>query len=634
MLSTAVILSLGLVGCGNNDSSETNSKNTSVSGKAIDGYLESALVCLDRNNNNNCDSDEPMSITKKDGSYTLTGVTDEDKQKYAILVKAILGQTKDSDDNGTTVTNAFFLKTPASKPDVVSPLTTMVQNKLESDPTLDVDTAIATVKKSLGVADDINITADYMALKKVDNNNSATYEKLHQVSQVIADTIGESLKKSNISLDDSDAVDASTVILDNLNNNLKTISKQAEDNNFSVSSSVSNMTLEVNATVIEKAKEVKAEAKKIAEAKKTVTDSKDLEAEMKNGGLYTYDFYNWNNTPEIDLDKIAVDSNNEFTYTWQQYSYDVNSSSLVENNQTYPTSFYKSINTKYIPTDDGWKAEDFTWDNDKYTSKVTFNSDGSMNEENQWGKSITTVLSVLNLEGLNINSILDNNKNWWEDSEDDNNSITNFISSEKVFSPDAVMVKAKTEWIEKNNGLNVSGEYCYSDDASKVDKEDMTCSDYGTHFYDVNDSNYDDNLTFASLNDFKNYFAKGSEHYFWADQYKAQVDDNTIYFYDDNNTQKALTGVLKLQTYKKANFYEIIIPKEYTWNYQENTQQSSTDEKTHSTDDDYSQILVEVDGHLRQGYWDKSNYWEIIEYYNKAAIDDIRLSIDEWLQKL
>ena len=63
-------------------------------GVAFDGYLSNAKVCIDRDQNLSCDSDEESVLTNDKGQYTLPsdGV---DLSKYAIIVEVIPHQTTD-----------------------------------------------------------------------------------------------------------------------------------------------------------------------------------------------------------------------------------------------------------------------------------------------------------------------------------------------------------------------------------------------------------------------------------------------------------------------------------------------------------------------------------------------------------
>ncbi|MEC8104037.1 MAG: hypothetical protein VXZ24_07080 [Pseudomonadota bacterium] len=54
---------------GSDNAADDNGTTTSLSGKAADGYLAGARVCLDLNNNTACDDGEPTATTSAGGSY-------------------------------------------------------------------------------------------------------------------------------------------------------------------------------------------------------------------------------------------------------------------------------------------------------------------------------------------------------------------------------------------------------------------------------------------------------------------------------------------------------------------------------------------------------------------------------------
>ena len=73
------LISLFVIGtlsaCGGSSSDAGTDPTVSLAGKAADGYLVDAKVCLDLNANKICDSDEPFAITSAGGVYTLADVT-------------------------------------------------------------------------------------------------------------------------------------------------------------------------------------------------------------------------------------------------------------------------------------------------------------------------------------------------------------------------------------------------------------------------------------------------------------------------------------------------------------------------------------------------------------------------------
>ena len=113
---------LALTACGG------GSDTTSVSTKVVDGAIENALVCIDKNSNGICDPGETQGRTAKDGSVTLD-VPNADVGKYPIL--AIVGTDAIDADNDKVMT-AYTMSAPADRVAVVSPLTTLVQQTVAS----------------------------------------------------------------------------------------------------------------------------------------------------------------------------------------------------------------------------------------------------------------------------------------------------------------------------------------------------------------------------------------------------------------------------------------------------------------------------------------------------------------------
>ena len=76
-IAVSVALSAWLTGCGssgttaNNTSDTTDQTNISIDGKAIDGYLQYATVCLDLSHDGYCQNSEPNTQTDADGKFKL-----------------------------------------------------------------------------------------------------------------------------------------------------------------------------------------------------------------------------------------------------------------------------------------------------------------------------------------------------------------------------------------------------------------------------------------------------------------------------------------------------------------------------------------------------------------------------------
>jgi hypothetical protein len=141
------------------------------------------------------------------------------------------------------------------------------------------------------------------------------------------------------------------------------------------------------------------------------------------------------------------------------------------------------------------------------------------------------------------------------------------------------------------------------------------------------------NLTFTNIGEYKEYFKKDGNHSIYIEGYKAQFDSNgTIYFYDyGSNTPLDVTGELKPQTIKGASFYEISVPDSLKCCVSSDAN-STSDSSESGGRWDYSEILVEIDGKLRQGVWEKSTGWWIEKYFNKPAMDDIQNALEDGLK--
>ncbi|KVK80986.1 hypothetical protein WJ47_11940 [Burkholderia ubonensis] len=173
ILGVSIAAALAACGGGGGDSSTTPTTPTStVTGKAIDGYLAGATVCLDVNNNGVCDSGEPSAITDATGQFSIP--YNGDAIGKTLLVQ-VTPQTRDLSRPANFQFPASFTlsqivqSTPAQ---VISPLTTLVSAQMQTG--LSRTQAIAAVQGMLGSQVDPN--ADYVA-----GNDTATQSRAAQV---------------------------------------------------------------------------------------------------------------------------------------------------------------------------------------------------------------------------------------------------------------------------------------------------------------------------------------------------------------------------------------------------------------------------------------------------------------------
>lgn len=172
---------VALAGCGGG-SGTSSSGTTSVSGVVADGYLVGAKVCLDKNNNKKCDAGEPSATTTAGGSYTLSDVSSADIATYPMLVEVTTSAT---DAERGPVTAGYVLTAPAGKTAFISPLTTLIQNQVETTGVTP-EVAEATIRNSLGLSASTSLFADF---KPADANATTEQKLAASVAKVIATTI-------------------------------------------------------------------------------------------------------------------------------------------------------------------------------------------------------------------------------------------------------------------------------------------------------------------------------------------------------------------------------------------------------------------------------------------------------------
>jgi hypothetical protein len=165
-----------------------------LSGKVADGYLSGARVCLDINRNKKCDADEPSGTSGAGGAYNFQA-TQAQIDAHPLLVE-VTADTIDEDTN-TAVGKAYVMSAPAGS-DFVSPLTTMVQTKIDANPSLSTADAESLVKSNLGLAaqSTASLFEDYVAAKTDSSNtDAAEYGSLHNIAKVTARVMADNYER-------------------------------------------------------------------------------------------------------------------------------------------------------------------------------------------------------------------------------------------------------------------------------------------------------------------------------------------------------------------------------------------------------------------------------------------------------
>lgn len=176
---------LGLTACGGGSGDTASDGGTAtVSGTVADGYLANATVCLDLNLNKLCDANEPFEITATDGTYSFEATAAQIAS--APILAMVTTDTTDS-DTGMAVAKPYTLSAPIGKPAFVSPVSSMIQSKLELNPSMTPEQAEAGVKADLGITSGtVDLYKDFIAAGESGETDAADYKVLHQTAQVVA----------------------------------------------------------------------------------------------------------------------------------------------------------------------------------------------------------------------------------------------------------------------------------------------------------------------------------------------------------------------------------------------------------------------------------------------------------------
>jgi len=157
-----------------------------ISGRVADGYIRGATVCVDINENNACDTDEPFAITVEGGAYDISiPLAHRDKP----IVAAIPADAID-EDTEEAVGEALVFIAPADHPEFVSPITTLVHQEQRDNPTLNSDEAEQSVKTLLGIDEEgVSLFDDYVEQSDESENTDGTtkrFKYLHDTARVVA----------------------------------------------------------------------------------------------------------------------------------------------------------------------------------------------------------------------------------------------------------------------------------------------------------------------------------------------------------------------------------------------------------------------------------------------------------------
>ena len=161
------------------------SQTRTVSGRVADGYLQGVTVCVDVNENDACDPDEPNATTVEGGVYDLSIPAEADGKP----ILADVPPEAIDEDTGVAIGKRIVLATLSDRANFISPITTLVVEELKSNPNFTIDDAEEAVQEVLGInaSDDAGLFEDYIAEQKgADTDRSKRFRYLHQTARVVA----------------------------------------------------------------------------------------------------------------------------------------------------------------------------------------------------------------------------------------------------------------------------------------------------------------------------------------------------------------------------------------------------------------------------------------------------------------
>ncbi len=195
-----------LAGCGGSSSSSssgTTLSNVTYGGSVIDGYISGATVCLDLNLSGTCDSDEPSTTTKEDGSYSFS-VTAQQQANANFNIAPIIASGGVDIDTGLDFEGK--LEAPKAENANLTPITTLVSKLIKTEvgtttkTKAEIDAIIAAkkeiVKKVLGVT---NTDEDFISTNNSEINKAAL--QIQKTVELIAKAANDGSKAHSEVLD-------------------------------------------------------------------------------------------------------------------------------------------------------------------------------------------------------------------------------------------------------------------------------------------------------------------------------------------------------------------------------------------------------------------------------------------------
>lgn len=194
-LLTIIFATVSLYGCNSSSSDEPNGvveTSNTIIGKVADGYLQSAKVCLDINQNMACDINEPSGFSDSGGNFSFDFADDIDMNAHPIL--AIIDENVIDADTNSNIVYPYTLVSPPGHYQFVSPMTTLIAMAATDYSDESIANAAKLLQTKLGVNSSVDLFEDFIAKS---SNGESDYTLIHKTAQLTARQLGLTLDKLN-----------------------------------------------------------------------------------------------------------------------------------------------------------------------------------------------------------------------------------------------------------------------------------------------------------------------------------------------------------------------------------------------------------------------------------------------------
>jgi hypothetical protein len=188
-LLTVMVAAVSACGGGGGDtpvltSAASPAAVTTVRGLVADGYLQGAEIFLDKNGNYQWDETEPKTMTGPGGAYAMT-IDPNDLGKFPMVVRVIPDVTIDEDNPGQKVHNGYVMSAPAGMTDFISPMSSMIRQKMENGH-MTMQQAADDMRKQLNFNGNVNMLGNYMSQSPTD----VQFQQMQAMARYMASLTG------------------------------------------------------------------------------------------------------------------------------------------------------------------------------------------------------------------------------------------------------------------------------------------------------------------------------------------------------------------------------------------------------------------------------------------------------------